>query len=132
MYPPKLATGVFDVLSLPVKKCVVTGNGREEAILMLESCNLKKYFNAIFSADDYIVTKPSPAGFLMAINYFNVKPENTIVFEDSQSGIIGAKKAGAVACFIKEFAYRDCSKLADFGFENFKEVKSFLEKLGLN
>jgi len=129
IHPPKVATGVFDVLSLPVKKCVVTGNGREEAILMLESCNLTRYFDAIFSVDDYIESKPSPVGFLTAINHFRVKPENTIVFEDSESGIIAAKKAGAIACFIKEFAYKDCSSLADFSFENFNQVKMFLRNL---
>jgi len=124
--PPKLATGVLEILSTPKRKCVVTGNGKEEAVLMLESCGLVHYFDAVFSADDYLESKPSPAGFLMAMNYFKVEPERTIVFEDSRSGIIAAKRANALACFVKEFAREDCSSLADYSFENFKDAKAFL------
>ena len=125
-HPPKLATGVLDVLSPPIKKCVVTGNGKEEAVLMLESSGLINYFDAIFSVDDYIESKPSPAGFSMAINYFKVEPKKPLIFEDSESGIIAAKRAGATVCFVKEFACKDCSNLADYSFENFKDVKAFL------
>jgi HAD superfamily hydrolase (TIGR01509 family) len=123
---PKVASGAFEVLQLPVKKCAVTGNGKEEALIMLESANLNKFIDAIFTVDEYKESKPSPAGYIMALDFFQVKPEEAIAFEDSESGLLAAKGAGIVTCFIKEFALKDYSYIADFSFKNFFEVRKFL------
>ena len=39
-----------------------------------------------FTIDDVKNGKPDPEGFLKAMEYFKVKPENTIIFEDSDVG----------------------------------------------
>ena len=47
--------------------------------------------------------KPAPDGFLMAMEHFGAAPEQTIIFEDSPTGIAAARAAGAglfiVDCF---------------------------------
>jgi len=129
--PLRVATGVLEVLKLPIKKCAVTGNGKQEAFIILKSCNLDRYFDAVFSVDDYKKSKPSPEGFLMALDYFKVKPEEAIAFEDSASGLLAAKRAGITTFFIKEFANDDHSSIADFSFNNFYEVKEFLVQEGV-
>ena len=39
--------------------------------------------------------KPDPECYLTAMDYFKVKPEDTIIFEDSESGLKAAEASGA-------------------------------------
>lgn len=40
-------------------------------------------------------TKPNPEGFLVAMNRAGVSRKNTLIFEDSDTGIEAAEKTGA-------------------------------------
>jgi len=62
---------------------------------LLEYHNISSLFELILTQEDVINTKPDPEGFIKAINYFGTTPENTLIFEDSDSGIEAAKKCGA-------------------------------------
>ncbi|NCD04521.1 MAG: HAD family phosphatase [Spirochaetia bacterium] len=56
---------------------------------------LSRYFkdDYIISSDGTLPSKPNPAIYNKAINVLNVSPRETVVFEDSKSGIISASKA---------------------------------------
>lgn len=56
---------------------------------------LSRYFKEeyIISSDGTLPSKPHPAIYNKAINVLNVSPSETVVFEDSKSGIISASKA---------------------------------------
>ena len=60
-------------------------------------------FDVIFTIDDVKNGKPDPEGFLKAMEYFKVKPENTIIFEDSDVGLVAARKTGASICVVDDF-----------------------------
>ena len=60
-------------------------------------------FDVIFTIDDVKNGKPDPEGFLKAMEYFKVKPENTIIFEDSDVGLAAARKTGASICVVDDF-----------------------------
>ena len=45
-------------------------------------------------------SKPDPEGFLLAARAFNVDPADTLVFEDSQAGLLAARSAGMRSMFI--------------------------------
>ena len=47
--------------------------------------------------------KQDPEGFIKAMDYFNIIPENTIIFEDSNVGIEAAIKSGANIFKIEKF-----------------------------
>jgi beta-phosphoglucomutase len=124
----RLATGIRKVLDLPPKKVIVSGSGRGEIEMVLENVNLKDTFDAIFSVDDYIVGKPMPDGYLMALEYLKLDPQKVLGFEDSRSGIQSAQRAGIAAIFIREFANTNCASLADSSFENFEEFhRAFIQ-----
>ncbi len=44
--------------------------------------------------------KPDPEGFLLAARAFDVGPADTLVFEDSQAGLLAARAAGMRSMFI--------------------------------
>ena len=64
---------------------------------------IKELFEFIISAEDVKNKKPDPEGFIKAMDYFNIIPENTIIFEDSNVGIEAAIKSGANVLKVKKF-----------------------------
>ena len=78
-----------------VKIALASSNNRYEINLYLEKTNLLKYFEYIISGEDIKESKPNPEIFNKVINYFNVKPSETIILEDSFNGIRAACSSGA-------------------------------------
>lgn len=57
--------------------------------------------------EDVMKMKPDPECYLKAMDYFKVKPEDTIIFEDSDAGLEAAAKSGAF--YYKVFRLNDIS-----------------------
>jgi beta-phosphoglucomutase len=77
---------------------VATSATASRAENMLSRLQLKKRFATIVTSADEPSGKPDPALFLLAARQMAVQPEETLVFEDSVSGIQAAKAAG-MKCF---------------------------------
>ena len=60
-------------------------------------------FELIISAEDVKNKKPNPEGFIKAMDHFNINPEDTIIFEDSNVGIEAAIRSGANVLKIEKF-----------------------------
>ena len=67
-------------------------NGRVNYVLDL--LDLRHYFQAIVTGDQVTHGKPDPTIFRVACGQLSVQPSETLVFEDSVSGIRAAKAAG--------------------------------------
>lgn len=61
---------------------------------VLDGLQIRKYFSAIVSADEVILSKPDPETFLKCADLLNLKSEDCLVFEDSPKGTEAAKNAG--------------------------------------
>ncbi len=61
---------------------------------VVDGLNIRRYFDAIVSADDVINSKPNPETFLKCAEQLNINPSDCIVFEDSPKGVEAATKAG--------------------------------------
>ena len=61
------------------------------------------YFELIISQEDVTFKKPSPEGFLKAIEMAKVSINDVLIFEDSDIGIEAAKSSGAK--FVKVYGY---------------------------
>lgn len=74
---------------------IATGSEKTNVDFFVETFNLKKWFNVDkIVYDDYkIKGKPDPAIYLKALDIMDLNPEETLVFEDSYSGIIAANNA---------------------------------------
>jgi len=82
---------------------VVTTASKKNCFELLEKFKKEKFFDKIFAEDDIPIKKPDPQGFFMAIDFFSVKPETTIIFEDSKAGLEAAKKTGAAVYKVEYF-----------------------------
>lgn len=61
---------------------------------VLDGLQLRRYFDAIVSADDVAVSKPDPETYLKCAALLQVEPETCLVFEDSPKGAEAAMRAG--------------------------------------
>lgn len=61
---------------------------------MLKEMDISKVFDFITTKDTVKHKKPDPEVYLTVMNYFGVKPEECLIFEDSLSGIMAANRAG--------------------------------------
>lgn len=74
---------------------LVTSASRKNALDILQFFDHTRLFDLILTQEDVTKKKPDPEGFELAMRHFDVRPEMTVVFEDSDSGILAAKAAGA-------------------------------------
>lgn len=84
---------------------LVTTASRKNVEDILSEFNKLKIFDKIFTQEDVSKMKPNPEGYLKAMQYFDIKPEDTIIFEDSEAGMEAAKSSGAY--YFKVFKFND-------------------------
>ncbi|MBI5037607.1 MAG: HAD family phosphatase [Candidatus Kerfeldbacteria bacterium] len=60
---------------------------------VLKRYQLKKYFSAVVSGDDFRHSKPSPEIFLTTARKLHTPPERCLVIEDTLSGVVAAHRA---------------------------------------
>jgi beta-phosphoglucomutase-like phosphatase (HAD superfamily) len=60
----------------------------------LKAIGLTALFDWVIGAEDVVNGKPDPEMFLLAARKMAVKPEDCIVYEDGEPGILGARRAG--------------------------------------
>lgn len=80
-----------------------TTASRENSYELLDYYHLREKFDLIVTGDDVEKAKPDPECYLKAMENMRVKPKDTIVFEDSDTGIVAAEKSGAKVLIVKEF-----------------------------
>ena len=75
---------------------VVSGALREEIVPVLEAAGLAGLLKAIVSYDDVTDAKPSPEGYLRALELLDdgVAASDVLALEDTEAGITAAKSAG--------------------------------------
>lgn len=94
----QLLPGLNDLLQTAYEKNIPMGIG-SAAIpfninFVLDNLHLHKYFSAIVSADDVLLSKPNPETFLKLAELLQVNPKDCIVFEDTPKGAETAQNAG--------------------------------------
>lgn len=80
--------------------------------MVMNRLNWREYFDKMVSADHVNhVGKPDPSIYLYTADLLGVHPENCVVFEDAENGIVAAKKAGmkCVAVPNKKWSFGDMS-----------------------
>ncbi len=79
--------------ALNLKTAIATGARREKLDYALKRTKLNGYFDVIVTADDVINGKPNPEVFLKAIEKLGVSPEDAVIWEDAELGVMAAKNA---------------------------------------
>lgn len=92
---PGLA-GLFALLGqYGVAIAVATSAQRPRAELILTRLGLRDEVAALVTANDVEHVKPAPDAYLAAAQRLAIEPQDCIVFEDSEAGVVAGKRAGA-------------------------------------
>lgn len=94
---------IVGLRNIGYKTAVVTTASLKNTKDILTYYNKLKYFDELITSEDYQRKKPAPDSFLIAMEKFEVEPENTIVFEDSEVGIQAARASGATVFVVDTF-----------------------------
>ncbi len=125
----EILVGVSNILQYlkEKKQPIALGSASKNARPILEKVKIMHYFDVIVDGNDVTNAKPDPEVFVRAANLLGVKPEHSIVFEDSVAGIQAANIAGMTSIGIgpKEILHE-----AHFIFPDFTHIdSSFLRTL---
>lgn len=92
------APGLLDLLAFlrkhNIKTAVVTNAPRANVEAMMRGMHLTDAFDTWVIGDDLPESKPAPLPYLIAVERLGVCKERCLAFEDSDSGIISAVRAG--------------------------------------
>src|SRR5437764_5172487 len=87
--------GFLEELSkVQIKMGVASSGSSGRVNYVLSVMGLQKYFATVVTGDHVSCGKPDPMIFRLACNRLRVRPTETLVFEDSVSGVRAAKAAG--------------------------------------
>ena len=102
----KINTHLFNIIESLKKEyhiALVTTASQKNSKEILDFFNKRELFELIIAAEDVENKKPNPEGFIKAMTYFNINPEDTLIFEDSDVGIEAAIKSKASVFKIESF-----------------------------
>lgn len=85
---------LIEAQNLGIKMAVATAAPNTNVEYILDGLELRKFFDAVTTAEDVTNGKPDPEFFLKSAEKVNVAPENCIVFEDAIGGFEAAHRAG--------------------------------------
>ena len=84
-------------------QAVVSGSVKEIVLKELKIIGISHLFKIFLTASDSFPPKPAPDIFIAAAKSLNVLPEQCLVFEDADSGLEAAEKAGMKKIDVREF-----------------------------
>jgi beta-phosphoglucomutase len=79
-----------------VPVAIVSGAARAEIEPVVDAAGIAGFLYGIVSSDDVVEGKPHPEGYLRALELLDddLRPEQVLVFEDTEAGVASAKAAG--------------------------------------
>ena len=126
--------GFFNLLKMLRSKkipfALATNSGRANALECLEFANIQTVFSTIVTRDDVKRGKPDPDVFLLAAKLLNVPITQTVVIEDSLTGVQAASLSGAYSVFIPSVLPVDkiAVDIADYFLNDLDELAQFINQ----
>ena len=93
--PNKALIAMLPAMRKEYVTALVTTASRQNVEDILEVFSARELFDLIITQEDVHAPKPDPEGFLLAMEWAEVKKEDTIIFEDSIVGLQAASASGA-------------------------------------
>ena len=112
-----------------IKAGIATSNGIDMVNAVLESLEIRDYFQVIITACEVAAGKPAPDIYRKAAQSLGVMPDACMVFEDVPAGILAGKAAGMKVCAVEDdfsaSMRQEKQELADFFVDDFTEILSY-------
>lgn len=77
------------------KAAIASTASRENLTGAVRYLHLEGLFNLIYAGQDVKEGKPSPEIYVKAMARLGVSPADTLIFEDSEAGVLAAQRSGA-------------------------------------
>jgi len=109
------------------KQAVASGSSFSRIEIIIDRFGWRDYFEHLISADHVNdKSKPDPGIYLLTAEKLECKPEECVVFEDAENGVIAAKRAGmaCIAVLDKRWSFGDFSE-ADLIVDSLEDKKVF-------
>lgn len=108
--------------SAGVPTAVVTSSNQQKmARISRKLPSFATLFTRVFTAEDATRSKPAPDCYLHAASALGVPPEECVVFEDSENGLLAARESGASVVGLSTTLPKEViSPLSDRVIENFE------------
>ena len=88
---------IFIYLKKNNYKCaLVTNANLKTTLLILKKMKINKFFSIIVTNNNKVKPKPNPAPYIFAMKKLRLKKENCLIFEDSEVGLLSAKRSSAI------------------------------------
>ncbi|MDD3253910.1 MAG: HAD family phosphatase [Lachnospiraceae bacterium] len=105
---------------------IATSNGRAMVDAVLDSLQIKPYFQVITTACEVAAGKPAPDIYLKVADSLGAAPMQCMVFEDVPAGIQAGKSAGMEVCAVEDrFSAKlreEKRSLADYFIEDYDQL----------
>ena len=88
------AGAAIERLSVEFPLAVATNSTAADLALVFEPFDLRRYFTAVVTREDYEGRKPAPDAFLVAAERLALPPAACVVIEDATKGVLAAQRAG--------------------------------------
>ena len=133
LYPGVQKT-LIKLSKMGLKLAIVSDAPRREAWLRICYLNLHNFFDLVLTFDDIGERKPSPKGFEMALNTFNLSPREVLMVGDwPERDMEGAKRLGIKTIFAKYGdTFGTVESGADWEAEDIFEIVNIVNSLNLD
>ena len=105
---------------------IATSNAMRMVNAVLESLEIRDYFEIIVTASEVNAGKPKPDIYLEAARRLNLSPAHCLVFEDIPEGILAGKRAGMTVCAVRdsfsEAMEEEKRTLSDYMITDYREL----------
>jgi HAD superfamily hydrolase (TIGR01509 family) len=120
---------VLDALHGAYVMGIVTSSAPDHFALIHQTTGLLPYFRFVLTASDYTHSKPHPEPYLRAVERSGCRPEECLVIEDSERGLMAAK-AARLPCIVvpSEFTRGSNFAGADKVLENLTDLLAELSQ----
>lgn len=128
---PRFLEFLTELKAAGFKTGVATSAPKENLTLIMGLLGFESHMESALSSENAVLHKPHPEVYLKTMKNLAVKPEDTLVFEDSFSGIIAGKNAGAKVVGVLTTHSKEQLPPCDFYIHDYTEIslKKVLELL---
>ena len=111
---------------------LASSSAMKDILSVLNSHNLVEQFDLIVTGEDFTASKPDPEIYLYSLQKLGITADQTIVIEDSPSGIAAAKAAGLTVIAYEEKRMQVDQSAADYIMPDMQHIYMKVKELATN
>lgn len=119
---PRFLAFLNELKAAGFKTGVATSAPKENLQLIMRILDFESQMESTLSSENVKQHKPHPEVYLTSMKNLGAKPENSLVFEDSSSGIMAGKNAGAKVVGVLTTHSKEQLPPCDFYIHDYTEI----------